>query len=288
MTLLPSDLLSRTVFDAEGVEFDVLYHLAAETDSGAPPERLRINTEGTRNLLTTLGPALEGKRIVFAGATASIDRASKPKDLMRETDPENPRTGYGLSKLEAELILEKLALRYGATWVVPRFSPVWTADLSTGFLGAFADQVRGKSILRRVGWPGRITMIRREDAAAILLHLGESGSADGRAVHVGDGEVYTYAGLIGDMRRIAGDAGWSVPIPGFLWAFIRWCAWLPVASMVVPWRLSCLLGDDLAVSTERLREVYPEPLTTWAESEAEVGAEAGLAGDGATGESESD
>ena len=274
--LRPCDLLSRTVFDTADLEFDVLYHLAAETDSGAPPERLSINTEGTRNLLTTLGPALAGKRIVFAGATASVDRAAKPKDLMRETDPENPRTGYGLSKLEAEVILAKLADRYGATWVVPRFSPVWTPDLSTGFLGAFADQVRGKSILRRVRWPGRITMIRRDDAAAILKHLGESGAADGRPVHVGDGEVYTYAGLIGDMRRLADDAGWSVPIPGFLWAFIRWCAWLPVASMVVPWRLSCLLGDDLAVSTERQREVYPEALKTWPESESEVLAEAGL------------
>jgi len=274
--LIPSDLLGKTVFDTDGVEFDVLYHLAAETDSGAPPERLAINTEGTRNLLETIGPALAGKRIVFAGATAAVDRARKPVDLMKETDPENPRTGYGLSKLEAELILSNLAERYGAAWVVPRFSPIWTADLRTGFLGAFADQVRGRSILRRVLWSGRVTMVRREDAVAILRHLGETGAADGRAVHIGDGEVYPYAALIQDLRRWAGDAGWSLPIPSFLWAFIRWCAWLPVVSKFVPWRLSCLLGDDLAVSTERLKSIYTEPMRTWPESEAEVVAAAGL------------
>jgi hypothetical protein len=159
---------------------------------------------------------------------------------------------------------------------VPRFSPIWTADLSTGFLGAFADQVRGRSILRRVLWPGRVTMIRREDAVAILRHFGETGGADGMAVHIGDGEVYAYARLIRDLRRMAGDSRWSLPIPGFLWAFIRWGAWLPVASKFAPWRLSCLLGDDLAVSTERLRSVYPEPMKTWPESEAEVLAAAGL------------
>jgi nucleoside-diphosphate-sugar epimerase len=276
--LVPCDLMTLPSFDSEGLDFDVLYHLAAETDSGASEESLAVNTVGTRNLLSSIGGGLRGKRIVLAGATASIDRCRRPTTLMKETDPECPRTGYGQSKLQAEKITANLAGRFGAAFVVPRFSPIWTADLSTGFLKAFREQVEGKSIMRRVLWPGRITMIRREDAAKILRHLGESGAADGGAVHIGDGKIYRYAALLKDLRGMAGDSRWSFPMPGFLWAFIRWCAWLPVASKVTPWRLSCLLGDDLAATTTRLGEVYPEPMLDWPGSADEVRTATGLGG----------
>ena len=75
---------------------------------------------------------------------------------------------------------------------------------------------------------------------------------------------------------MAADSRWSFPMPGFLWAFIRWCAWHPVASKVAPWRLSCLLGDDLAVDTTRLGDVYPEAMIGWPDSAEEVRAATGL------------
>ena len=55
-------------------------------------------------------------------------------------------------------------------------------------------------------------------------------------------------------------------------------AWLPVLKTRVPWRLSCLLCDDLAVDTTRLGELYPEPRRGWADSLPEV--EEGLSGKG--------
>lgn len=268
--LVPSDLLSRPAFDADGIEFDALYHLAAETDSAASEERLAVNTVGTRNLLGTLGDRLAGRRVVLAGATAAVDRGRRPRGLMAEEDPFCPRTAYGRSKLEAEAVVRAICDRHGAVFAVPRFSPVWTPALETGFLAAFRGQVEGGSIVRKVGWPGRITMIRRKDAVAILRHLGEKGAADGRAVHVGDGEVYRYAELLRDLRKRAGDKTGFLPVPGFVWGLIRGGAWLPVARKFVPWRLSCLLGDDLAVDTTRLFQVWPGRPTTWPESLADL------------------
>lgn len=261
--LIPCDLMTYPVLSSVDVEPDVIYHLAAETNSAAPPELLKINTQGTRNLLHTFGRRLRDRRVVLAGATAAIDRARRPTDLMGESDPPSPRTAYGQSKLEAEQILVQCGSEFGFRWSVARFSPVWTADPLTGFLGAFRDQVVARSLMRRIRWPGRVTIVHRDDAVAVLRRLGETGAGDGRAVHVGDGVVYPYAELIGDLRKLAEDEGWSVPIPGFLWAFIRWCAWLPIARRFVPWRLSCLLGDDLAVSTDVLRKIHPDPMTTW-------------------------
>ena len=150
------------------------------------------------------------------------------------------------------------------------FSPVWTKDLTTGFLKAFKEQVVGRSILRKVGWPGRITMVRREDAVKLLRTLGESAGADGMAVNVGDGQVYRYADLLRDLRRLAGDEGGFLPVPRFMWATWRWLAWLPFFRKFVPWRLSCLLGDDLAADTEPLRCIIPEQMLTWEAAKGEI------------------
>jgi len=269
--LLPFDLFALPVADFGELEFDVLYHLAAETDSAAPPERLVVNDRGTANLLESLGrERLAGRRVLLAGATAAIDRGERPRALMKEDDPAVPRTAYGRSKLEAERLLAEFAGEYGFSYAVPRFSPVWTPALKTGFLKAFKEQVTGRSILRRVGWPGGITMIRRGDAVAILRHFGETGAADGKAVMIGDGAVYRYADLLRDLRRLSGDSRWFLPMPGFAWGLIRFAAWLPVLKTKVPWRLSCLLGDDLAVDTTRLGELYPGPRRGWADSLPEV------------------
>jgi nucleoside-diphosphate-sugar epimerase len=269
--LVPFDLFALPVADFGDVEFDVLYHLAAETDSGADEKRLLVNSQGTSNLLDSLGKdRLAGRRVILAGATASIDRGFPPRMLMKETDPPHPRTAYGRSKLEAEQDLAIFAEAWGFDYAVPRFSPVWTTDLSTGFLKAFKEQAVGRSILRRVLWPGRVTMIRRRDAVKILRHFGETGTADGRAVHIGDGRVYPYADLMEDIRRLSRDSKWSLPIPGFCWSLLRFMAWLPKVREKVPWRLSCLIGDDLAVDSSLLRQLYTAPMTSWQDSEDEI------------------
>jgi len=269
--LVPCDLMHYPVVDArETLEMDVLYHLAAETDSQAPPERLAVNTTGTRNLLETLAPRLRNTRVVLAGATAAVDRASLPRAPMDESFPTVPRTAYGRSKLESEQIVAESGAERDHRWVIPRFSPVWTGDPLTGFLKAFRDQVAGGSIVRKVAWPGRITMIHRADAVTVLIALGECGLADGEPIHVGDGNLYRYADLLRDLRRMHGDEGGFLPMPGFCWALIRRVAWLPLLRKFVPWRLSCLLGDDLAVDATRLHKRLPGRYRTWDDARGEI------------------
>ncbi len=267
--LRPVDLGALPAFQAPP-DFDVLYHLAAETDSGASALRCEVNFRGLANLLDTIGAdGLAGRRVVLAGATAAVDRGRRPRAPMREDDPPSPRTNYGRSKLAAERVLAECARAWGFTWVVPRFSPVWEPSLSTGFLGAFRKMAEARSLVRRVAWPGRVSLVRREDAAKVLRFLGESGAADGRAVNVADGEVYRYAALLRDIRRLVEGKSGSLPVPGLLWGLLRRMIWLPGARKRVPWRLSCLLGDDLAADASLLKSLVPFPLRTWDDGEAE-------------------
>ena len=102
------------VVDAEGVRraFDDLrpeavYHLAAASHVGtswsAPVEVLRVNAEGTLNVLLA---ALEAgvRRVLLIGSAEQYGRIS-PDDLpVRETQPLRPVSPYGASKAAAEMV----------------------------------------------------------------------------------------------------------------------------------------------------------------------------------------
>jgi len=47
-------------------------------------------------------------------------------------------------------------------------------------------------------------------------------------------------------------------------------AWLPVVKDKMPWRVSCLIGDDLAVDSSLLGQLYTDKMTGWQESEDEI------------------
>jgi nucleoside-diphosphate-sugar epimerase len=268
--LVPCELMQHPVVANAELPFDVLFHLAAATDSTASPEQLAVNTTGTRNLLETFGERLEGRRVVLASTVAAVDRAVRPQELLSESSPIAPRTAYGRSKLEAEQIVAEYGERFDFAWAVPRFCPIWTAELRTGFLGAFRDQVSQRSLLRSVAWPGRVSIVHRQDAVQILQFLAESGAANGTAVHVSDGEVHCYADILADLQRLAGQKEGCWPVPKFLWKGMQRFIWLSLIRGFVPWRLSCLLGDDLAIDASYLRSLYTHPMRTWSEARAEI------------------
>src|SRR5262249_6378416 len=107
----PAELATRDEFEREGIAcvegdlrrcpvacdlagpFDVVFHLAAATDTSWPEERLApINGQGTANLLETLNGRMRGKRVVFTSTSAAVDRHRRPRGPLTETSPCRPRT----------------------------------------------------------------------------------------------------------------------------------------------------------------------------------------------------
>ena len=92
--------------------FDYVVHAAGVTKCLNKRDFRRINTEGTRNLVTALLELkMPLKRFVFISSLSVFGaiREQQPYEEICETDTPHPNTEYGKSKLEAEQWLESLS-----------------------------------------------------------------------------------------------------------------------------------------------------------------------------------
>lgn len=92
-------------------QFDYVVHAAGVTKCIDKRDFRRINTEGTKNLVTALQELqMPLKRFVFVSSLSVFGaiREQQPYEEIRETDTPQPNTEYGRSKLEAEQWLESL------------------------------------------------------------------------------------------------------------------------------------------------------------------------------------
>ena len=109
-------------------QFDAIVHLAAQTmvdTSIKEPKRdMQINIAGTLNVLEAarLGGV---RRVVFASTAASYGDVATDKLPIRETEPLNPLSFYGLSKVTVEKYLELYQKLFGLEYVVLRFANVY-------------------------------------------------------------------------------------------------------------------------------------------------------------------
>ena len=92
-------------------EFDYVVHAAGVTKCIDKRDFHRINTEGTKNLVTALLKLqMPLKRFVYLSSLSVYGaiREQQPYEEIRETDTPQPNTEYGRSKLEAEQWLDSL------------------------------------------------------------------------------------------------------------------------------------------------------------------------------------
>ena len=94
------------------ISFDYVVHAAGVTKCLNKADFYRVNTEGTRNLVTTLIELkMPIERFVFLSSLSIFGaiREKQPYEPIQETDTPHPNTVYGKSKLEAEKAIRELA-----------------------------------------------------------------------------------------------------------------------------------------------------------------------------------
>ena len=270
MRLIEGDLLGRPVSAQAPPAADVIFHLAANIDTDAPEEALRVNHEGTDRLLDWLAPVSRGARIVYASSVAVHDRAAEPKGPISESSPLTPRTGYGRTKLEGEAILRERAASDGYSWTILRLPTVYgPGQKPDGLFDQLMKRAASGSLLGRLDWPGRTSIVHVDDVGAAMIDLAGRPEAAGEVYCVASDEALTVGELARRIGTAIGRPVQRVGVPALPLAVARRIVWNRTIQGVVPsfgrlafWRLSLIISDGFWFDTTKFRRVYTKPLKT--------------------------
>jgi UDP-glucose 4-epimerase len=268
--LIEGDLLDRPVSTEEAPAVDVVFHLAANIDTDAPEEALRVNHEGTDRLLDWLAPGSRGRRIIYSSSVAVHDRVAEPSAPIAENSPLTPRTAYGRTKLQGEMILRERASRDGYSWTILRLPTVYgPGQKPDGLFDQLMKRASGGSLLARLDWPGRTSIIHVDDVAAAMIELAGGAEAAGEVYCLASDESLTVGELARRIGTAIGHPVQGVGIPTLPLALARRIVWNRAIQSAVPsfgrlafWRLSLIISDGFWFDTTKFRRVYTKPLKT--------------------------
>ncbi len=257
---IEGDLRAQPVADDLHGPVDVVFHLAAATDTSWPEERLApINVQGTANLLETVKEHLTGpRRIIFTSTSAAVDRRRRPWGRpLTETSPCHPRTAYGRTKLAAEHLLQDWCAREAAHFTIARLTTLYGPGVRTGLIPVLIEGLRERRLSTRLNFPGRVSMLYVEDAVRLLLALAENPAAADQIYFLSSGEALKVADLIKRLANLDAALAGPIRLPRWFWWVLRQIAWCPGLNRLVPWRLLHILDDGLWCDNRKVKKVCP-------------------------------
>ena len=187
----------QLVEQLRGHDFDYVVHAAGVTKCLNKQDFMRINCEGTKNLVEAiLELQMPLKRFVYLSSLSIFGaiKEQQPYDEIRETDTPQPNTEYGRSKLAAELYLDSIGSRI--PYIILRPTGVYGPREKDYFV--MAKSIKQHSDFA-VGYKRQdITFVYVTDVVQAVFLAMERGE-NGRKYFLSDGEVYqstTFSDLI--------------------------------------------------------------------------------------------
>lgn len=260
-----TDITTWQPLPEEIPDFDVVFHLAASTDSGAANHE--TNDRGTEHLIQTLGKQLNHKRFVYVSTTATIDRNGPANTPLNENSPCYPRTEYGRSKLRAERIVEQYSANLNYDFTILRFSTVYGfGTRPNGLFDVFQSWVRQGHILGRINWPGKTGLIFIDDAVDIVKTFAQNKQTIGETYCL-VAESPSIGEIAQSMARAINKPHTPINLPHVFWNTIARCLRIPGLFAILPkfthnilWRLSLIVTHGLWVESNKLHFHYNKPL----------------------------
>jgi D-erythronate 2-dehydrogenase len=203
--------VTRLLRDGAGVVFHLASILSGEGEvnfDGA----LRVNLDGTRNVLETCRALGTRPRVVFASTLAVFGGPAMP-ETVSDTTKQTPRTTYGTTKSISELLVNDYT-RKGyvdgrsarlPTVIVRPGAP--NAAASSFVSAVFREPLAGVDYVLPVGLQTRMPVISVRTAVDCLVYLAEiDGDALGedRAVNL-PSLCPTVEEMVESLSRVAGD-----------------------------------------------------------------------------------
>lgn len=197
------DINANTCWDTVLPDAECVIHLAArthvlnETAENSLDEYRKINVAGTRNLAEQAAKA-GVRRFVFL-SSIKVNGESTHDRPFTTTDAPMPEDAYGISKLEAELVLRDIAARTGIELVIIRAPLVYGPGVKGNFL-------RLMNLIDR-GLPLPFASVHNHRSLVYVGNLSDAivscmnqPSAAGKTFLVSDGEDVSTPELV---RRLA-------------------------------------------------------------------------------------
>jgi nucleoside-diphosphate-sugar epimerase len=199
---------------------DVLIHAAARAhlmkDEVADPlaEYRRVNVEGTLNVARQAAAA-GVKRFVFISSIKVNGEATVKGKAFHADDIPAPEDAYGLSKLEAEQSLVKLAAETGMELVIIRPPLVY----GPGVKGNFASMIKlvGKELPLPLGAiHNKRSLVGIDNLVDLIIRCIDHPAAANQVFLAGDGEDLSTTELLRGVGRAMGKSARLIPVPAGL------------------------------------------------------------------------
>jgi dihydroflavonol-4-reductase len=186
-------------------------HCAGSTRAFSLEDYLRVNRDGTRNILASCARMSSPPRVVCLGSLAafgpSIDR--KP---IEEGEPPHPISHYGLSKLEGQRVAENFMKILPVTLLIP---PAVYGPGDHDILAYFRLAKAGF-----LPFPGRgdrlLSLAHVQDVADAAILCLVHPAAAGRSYFVCDGAVHTWVEFADAICACLGKKPFRVTIPAWI------------------------------------------------------------------------
>jgi nucleoside-diphosphate-sugar epimerase len=200
---LTSDDMARA---AEGAS--AVFHLAGLTRAATDAEFLWANAEGTRAV--ALGAARAGARLVYVSSLAAAGPGT-PERPRTESDPLEPITAYGRSKLEGEKRVHEVAGLMPLEFSIIRPAGVYGPG-DKDFL--FAFQAAKLGVFPILGDPNRAyTLVHVADLVGGIIAAAEHPNAIGQTYFMGHPETVRWSALLSTLAVLFDKPYRPLPLP---------------------------------------------------------------------------
>jgi nucleoside-diphosphate-sugar epimerase len=262
------DLLDPLPEEVAPDPFDALLHLGAFTTTEIKSDDIRVNDEGTENLILSLRNLLPNKIFLFTSTQMVVDKASPSVCLVNEGSPCHPRTEYGKTKLRAEKIVKEYSEKFGFPYIILRPPTVYGPGFrDAGMFGLFARWAKRSFSPADIDWTGLMSLLYVDDMVEVMIRL--LGSDDPRARNntffLSSPEKTTMGDIARGIAEANGARVRSISIPSWLEKIVErvvWQDWLwglgPHIGYIMAWRLSLIIGNGYYGDATRLQEVLPD------------------------------
>ncbi len=209
------EVLERAVEDQ-----DYIFHLAARIRPAPPEVYDKSNHRLTRDLANAcLRKNPEVRRIVYI-SSISVGGPTPPGKLVDETQPPNPTSEYGRTKLKGEQALKEIWDKLPATIIRP--PNVYGAGQQETDILIKLIRKRIVPLLKEEGKSTSLIYIK--DLVRGILLAAESPEAQSQIYYLTDGEGHSWREIILALKKIVLGNSFYLPIPEKLIYSVAWFA----------------------------------------------------------------